>query len=130
MNILVATARTQGARANDYHFCTEGELVWIGLMCRRGQDDPDGSCGCGRGFGGLNSHKATTTAMVADLPGFTRADYVLAIRSSLADQGWPPSVAEEIADDQLGLARQWPPGTVIERRLDYVQARIMASGKT
>jgi hypothetical protein len=124
MKTLVATSRTQGTRVNDYHHCTEGELVWIGLVCSRDQDDPDGGCGCGRAFGGLNSHRATTTAMVADLPGFSRADYVLALRSSLFDQGWPDSVAEDIADLQLSLAGAWPPGTVVERRLDDVRARV------
>lgn len=124
MRMLVATAKTQGARANDYHHCTEGELVWIGLVCGRDEKDPDGGCGCGRGFGGLNSHRATTTALVADLTGFTRDDYVMAIRSSLAAQGWPPSVAEEIADAQLELAGKYPSGTVLERRLDDIYARI------
>lgn len=128
MKMLVATSRPQGARANDYHHCTEGELVWIGLVCRKDRDDPDGGCGCGRGFGGLNSHRATTTALVADLPGFTRDDYVLAIRSSLATQGWPPSVAEEIADGQLDLASNYPAGTVLERRLDDIYARIPIPG--
>jgi hypothetical protein len=27
MKVLVATARTQGDRPNDYHWCIEGELV-------------------------------------------------------------------------------------------------------
>lgn len=129
MKLLVATARTQGARASDYHHCTDGELVWIGLVCRKDRDDPDGGCGCGRGFGGLNSHRATTTALVADLPGFTRDDYVLAIRSSLAAQGWPPSVADEIADAQLELASDYPTGTVLERRLDDIYARIRLPSK-
>jgi|SRR6476661_1935988 len=63
MKLLVATARTQGARINDYNWCIEGELVRIGEVCARDRAEPDGGCGCGRGFGGLNSHRATTSAL-------------------------------------------------------------------
>ena len=77
MKILVATRLTQGAYANDYHYCVEGELVWIQEPCDRGADDPDGSCGCGRGFAGAASHRATTTATVVESP-MSRADLVLA----------------------------------------------------
>ena len=48
MKILVATGLTQGAEPNDYHFCVEGELVWIQEPCTSGRDNPDGGCGCGR----------------------------------------------------------------------------------
>jgi len=73
MKVLVATTRTQGARPNDYHYCIEGELVRINEVCARDRGDPDGGCGCGRGFGGLNSHQATTTARIAEVP-LTLAD--------------------------------------------------------
>ena len=66
----------------------------------------------------------TPVDAVADLPGFTHEDYVLAIRSSLAVQGWPPSVAEEIADGLRELASHYPVGAVLERRLDDIYARI------
>jgi hypothetical protein len=122
MKVLVATNRTQGLRKNDYDHCIEGELVWITLVCAADAADPDGACGCGRGFGGLNSHRATSTARVADLA-FTRAEYREAIRSSLAAQGWPPSYAAEIADDLLALAASWPVDAVVERRLDDVRVR-------
>jgi hypothetical protein len=125
MRMLVATAQTQGARINDYNFCVEGELVWIAPACTSGGANADSGCGCGRGFGGLNSHRATTTAMVVERPGLGRADYLEAIRSSLTQQGWPGSLAEEIADSQLALAGRWPPGTVIERRLDEFRPRAM-----
>ena len=32
MKVLVATAQTQGERANDFNYCIEGELVWIGMV--------------------------------------------------------------------------------------------------
>ncbi|PTR36652.1 hypothetical protein C8K38_12345 [Rhodococcus sp. OK611] len=123
MRGLVATARTQGQRDNDFDFCVEGELVWIGLVCARDEADPDGGCGCGRAFSGLNSHRATTTARVAELAGFTGDDYVEALRSGLAQAGWPPNLAGELAGDMLAIAAHWPAGTVIERRLDRFQAR-------
>jgi hypothetical protein len=97
--------------------------VRIGFVCASDLRDPDGPCGCGRSFGGLNSHLATTTAMVHDLSGFSRADYVEAIRSSLEQQGWSWQTAAEEADMLLEAARFWPSGTVLERRLDDVRVR-------
>ncbi|MEC3976108.1 DUF7715 family protein [Amycolatopsis sp. H20-H5] len=128
MKLLVATARTQGRRKNDFHFCVEGELVWIGMVCTADEQDPDGGCGCGRAFGGLDSRRSTTTALVAEVPGFSAGDYVEAIRSSIGHQGWDPSLAEEIAHGQLELIRDWPPGTVVERRLDEFVPRPSREG--
>jgi hypothetical protein len=124
MKVLVATARTQGDRAGDFNWCVEGELVWMGEVCAADERDPDrGVCGCGRSFGGLNSHRGTTTAEVRDLVGFSRTDYVEAIRSSLEQQGWPTDTAEAEADDLLEVAGFWEPGTVVERRLDSIRVR-------
>ncbi|MBC3191549.1 hypothetical protein H7X46_10790 [Pseudonocardia sp. C8] len=124
MKILVATARTQGARSNDFDWCIEGELVRIAEVCARDRSDPDGGCGCGRGFGGLNSHRSTTTAMVAEVP-LSWEDYVQAIRSSMEQQGWCPcagcavAAAEHLAAVVAGL----PVGAVVERRLDKIVVR-------
>lgn len=119
MKVLVATASTQGERFNDYHWCIEGELVRIGEVCSQDRIDPEGGCGCGRGFSGLNSHRATTTARIADLP-LSRADYAEAIRSSLQQQGWDPCAdcAAQEAAELAALVADWPVGTVIERRLE------------
>ena len=68
MHVLTATSRTQGQRANDYTFTIEGELVRVDEACGSDQRDPDGGCGCGRGFAGMSSCRATTTALVRDLP--------------------------------------------------------------
>jgi hypothetical protein len=127
MKVLVATARTQGDRPNDYHWCIEGELVRIGEVCPLDRSDPDGGCGCGRGFGGLNSHRATTTARIAEVP-LSRADYVEAIRSSLQQQGWDPCIgcAESEADELAALVADWPAGAVVERRLDELWVRCLA----
>ncbi|MFC3450196.1 DUF7715 family protein [Amycolatopsis speibonae] len=125
MKLLVATSRTQGTRENDFSFCVEGELIWIAPCCEAGEGSPDSDCGCGRSFGGLNSHGGTTTALVAELPGFTYSDYTEALRSSLAAQGWPPDAAEEVATGLLAFSDYWEVGTVLERRFDLFVERLV-----
>ncbi|MHA6623096.1 DUF7715 family protein [Pseudonocardia sp. DLS-67] len=129
MNVLVATARTQGDRPNDYHFCIEGELVRIDEVCARDRGDPDGGCGCGRGFGGLNSHRATTTARIAEVP-LSLGDYALAIQSSLQQQGWNTCAdcAMSEAVDLAAFVLGWPVGSVVERRLDALVVRTLGVG--
>jgi hypothetical protein len=117
MKILVATQLTQGTSPNDYHYCIEGELVWLQEPCDRDKKNPDEPCGCGRGFAGAASHRATTTAMVVESP-MTREDVVLAFQTSLQDGGWPVEWAEEVADDNLEIAGQLPVGSIITRKLD------------
>ncbi|HEX6525035.1 MAG TPA: hypothetical protein VF070_34280 [Streptosporangiaceae bacterium] len=123
MKLLTATNLTQGYRDNDFDFCVEGELVHLDPPCAKDRDDPDGPCGCGRSFGGLNSHLATTTVLIRDVAGFTAEDYVEAIRSSLDQQGYDSSQAVHEAATLYCLAQYWPAGTVLERRLDQVAAR-------
>ncbi|GAA0946197.1 DUF7715 family protein [Pseudonocardia zijingensis] len=127
MKVLVATARTQGDRPDDYHWCIEGELVRIGEVCAADLADPDAGCGCGRAFAGLNSHRATTTARIAEVP-LSQADYVEAIRSSLQQQGWDPcgDCAAGEAVQLAALVVDWPVGTVVERRLDDLFVRCLA----
>lgn len=127
MNILVATRHTQGYSPGDYHYCIEGELVWVQEPCARGRDDPDGACGCGRGFAGAASHRATTTAMVLESE-MTRDEMVLAFKTSLDDGGWPTEWAQDVADENLELANRLPAGTVIERRLDGFCVRAVTLG--
>jgi hypothetical protein len=117
MKTLVATAHTQGMSLDDYHYCIEGELVWLQEPCDRDKNDPDGPCGCGRGFAGAASHRATTTAMVVESD-MTRDDVVLAFRTSLSDGGWPVEWADEVADDNMVIAAQLPVGTIIVRKLE------------
>jgi hypothetical protein len=117
MKILVATGHTQGTNPNDYHHCVERELVWIQEPCDRDRRDPQGPCGCGRGFAGAASHRATTTAMVVESD-MTRDDVVLAFETSLSDGGWPLAWAEDVADDNLEIAAQLPVGAIITRQLD------------
>jgi hypothetical protein len=87
MRMLVATHRTNGLAPGDYCFCVEGELVYMQDPCANDLDDPGGPCGCGRGFSGMNSHRAVTTALVVETD--LRQDEVReALRSSLEAGGW------------------------------------------
>jgi hypothetical protein len=137
MQLLVATSQTQGMRDNDYYFATEGELVWTGaLVCATDQNDPDGGCGCGRGFAGLSSHRACSTAAVRQL-GLTRADVDLALRGHLESAGWlqymsaadAEDMVREEVDEMLRLGAAFPLGTVIERRLDVFRQRLPSSSR-
>jgi hypothetical protein len=80
MKILTAIRATQGQRASDFNCCIEGEVVtFVGVLCDTDRrEDPDGGCGCGRAFAGLNSHKGTTTAVVRDIDGYTFEDLAAA----------------------------------------------------
>jgi hypothetical protein len=122
VKILVATGLTQGTSPRDYHYCVEGELVWIQEPCDRDRRDPDEGCGCGRGFAGAASHRATTTATVVESD-LTREDLVLAYRTSLEDGGWPVAWAEDVTDDVLQLIAPLRPGTIMVRRLDELFLR-------
>ena len=82
-------------------------------------------CGCGRGFAGAASHRATTTATVVE-SALTRVDVVLAFQTSLVDGGWPIEWAEEVADDNLAVADDLSVGTVIGRRLDGLLVRAIS----
>ncbi|GHJ58842.1 hypothetical protein NOK12_13600 [Nocardioides sp. OK12] len=129
MKVLVATSSTQGEVDGDYSFCVPGEILWITMVCDTDRLYPEKGCGCGRGFGGLTSHRATTTAEVADLD-ITEADLGLAVRTSLTDQGWlAPEIAEmhdEIVAETVelvrALAEPLPEGTIVRRRLDEFHA--------
>ena len=131
MRILVATHRTNGDLPGDYDHCVEGELVYMQEPCASDKRDPDGPCGCGRGFAGTNSHHATSTALVVDSD-LSPADVDEAIRSSLEAGGWldpaycTPQMARamvrESVDDMSGVARHFPPGTVVRRRINHYYA--------
>ena len=98
--------------------------------------DPCGSpdCGCDRGFVGLASHRATTTALVVDLeiePGAFRD----AVRGSLDDQGWLAGLsaadADEIVDDEVGtlafVCSHYEVGTIVRRRGSEIWCRPIAA---
>lgn len=124
MKVPVATAHTQGVRPNDYHWAVEGELVRIDSVCRKDLDDPEGDCGCGRGFAGTNSARATTTALVAEVP-LSLDDYAEAIRSSLEQQGYGTRTAWAEAEGLADCAAAFATGTVLERRIWDLRVRAL-----
>ncbi|WP_326546877.1 hypothetical protein QGN32_01230 [Mycolicibacterium sp. ND9-15] len=122
MKILVATALTQGTHPGDYNHCVEGELVWVQEPCDRDIRDSRMPCGCGRGFAGAASHRATTTARVVESP-LTREELVTAFQTSLQDGGWPAEWAEDVVEDNIFAASQFPVGTVVGRNLELLISR-------
>lgn len=89
MRVVVATRESQGARTDDFDWCLDGELVWVAEPCGRDRQGDRHSCGCGRAFAGMASHRSTTTAVVRNLPQLTRVEFEATLRVSLTDQGWP-----------------------------------------
>jgi hypothetical protein len=122
MKILVATALTQGMLPTDYNYCVEGELVWVQDPCDRDLSDSAMPCGCGRGFAGAASRRATTTAQVVETA-ISREQLMLAFQTSLADGGWPVEWAKDVAEDNIFAASQFPVGTVVGRKLDLLVSR-------
>ncbi len=126
MKVLIATSHTQSLRIDDYHFAVAGELVYLPLFdCDR--DD----CGCTRGFAGLSSSKATTTAMVIDRPDMTKADLEVAVADGLHRQGWltegwseaHADILEEVMQEIEWVTREYPLNAIIERNQGTVRCR-------
>jgi hypothetical protein len=103
MRVLVATHEGQGEVPGDYCFTVDGELVTtVVAQCCSSQE-----CGCGRGFSGMASDRATTTAIVVDLPALTREALRGAVVDSLTRGGWigfSPEALAELEDDE----EDWP----------------------
>ena len=70
-------------------------MARYGLVCDSETSDGRG-CGCGRGFPGLQTHKATTTVMVVDRD-ITEAEWRRIVHDSLHATGW----AERMLPDEL-----------------------------
>lgn len=121
MKVLIATNETQGSYPGDYAWTVEGELVTVGsLECCR----PD-ACGCGRGFCGVGSSRATTTAMVVERPDLTIDDLRDAVEDWLEQDGWTALLedATELADlvdghvhDIITTSEFFPAGAVVRRQ--------------
>ncbi|MCW2857768.1 MAG: hypothetical protein JWR52_3383 [Marmoricola sp.] len=126
MRVLVATDRSNGVEPGDYTHCVEGELVYMQEPCASDLKNPDGPCGCGRGFAGMSSHRATTTALVTDSD-LGREEIREALRSSLEAGGWldptictadlAEAMVEESLHDVFRVAEHFPAGSVVRRRL-------------
>lgn len=129
MLVLVATRQSQGDVPGDYCWTVEGELVTpVVAECASGH-----RCGCRRGFPGLASAKATTTAMVVDLP-LSEIDLREAIFDSLDRGGWfeliPIEEAGDLVDEHVELieavCRRFGAGAVVGRDGDLVFDRSIA----
>jgi len=129
MLVLVATNELQGTMPDDYGWTVEGELVTpvVAECCT-----PE-TCGCASGFPGLASSRATTTAMVADLPHLSEADLRDAIEGALTRDGWfdllddDSAAMAELVDEHLecisAVCATFPVSTVIGRAGSVVFAR-------
>lgn len=127
MRVLVATTETQGDRPGDYSATLEGELVTVLVVeC----DAPD-RCGCGRGFPGLASRRATTTACVVERPDLDADTVRDLVADSLDRDGWgrglQPDEFDDLVDDHVALLAMvcgsFPVGTVVGRSGALVFAR-------
>jgi hypothetical protein len=129
VKVLVATTEGQGERHDDYAWAVDGELVYVpSLVC----DDID--CGCGRGFAGMASAQATTTALVVERHDLSPNDLGNALSDSLERQGWLSGRWSELDEDvfrelferlQLATAH-FVPGSIIERDGDQLRCRYRA----
>ncbi len=133
MLVLVATNESQGHAPDDYSYTVEGELVTtVVTKCA----NPD--CGCDRGFPGLASQFATTTAQVADLPHLTESDLRDALVDYLDRGGWFDLLRDEpdvemIVDDMVdehveaiaAVCARCPVGTIVERSGTLVFTRFI-----
>ena len=147
MLVLIDTNELQGTTADDYSFTVEGELVTpLAAECASGE-----RCGCDRGFPGLASGFATTTALVAERPGVSERDLRDAVfdwldrggwidlfeatardRSELGGRSFEPDddiddLIESIIDEHVDCIHEvcstYPVGTVVVRRGHLVMTR-------
>jgi hypothetical protein len=131
MRVLISTSETQGQRSDDYHWTCDGELVRLPLA-----ECPDAECGCSRGFAGLASRRATTTAVVEERPDLDVSGLGELLRQDVLDgigPGGLPLTDEELdeideeTEEELHLLQHitshFPPGTVIERSGSVLRAR-------
>lgn len=127
MKLLVATTKTQGDKKNDFNWLPTGEYVVMGFVCDTDRGDPDGGCGCGRAFEGIDHLKSATTAEVVEAP-FDRAKWVEMVRLSKTKAGWNEmedfdEFCAAIADEVIDAVRDLPIGTVVGRRIDDLVVR-------
>lgn len=96
MKVLVATREGQGSLETDYCRTVDGEPVYV-----QAEDCSRPECGCDRGFAGLSSSRATTTAQVVDRPDMSLADLKAALTDSLTRDGRGPSALGRRSDDRF-----------------------------
>jgi len=136
MLVLIATHELQGTGSDDYAHTVEGELVTpLATECASGD-----RCGCRRGFPGLASGLATTTAMIVERPGVTERDLCDAVYDWLDRGGWidlleqqhdddddVEEIVDALIDEHVEMIRDvcasFPEGTVVVRRGVMISAR-------
>ena len=131
MKVLVATKECQGELPGDYSWTVEGELVTpvVGECCSPKK------CGCGRGFPGLASSRATTTAKVVDQPELDRDELWDVLHDSLERQGWLKHLEgdeiDEVVDEHIAcieiVCASYPIGTIVGRWGTNVWSRSMSA---
>ena len=115
MKVLIATAESQGQAADDYCWTTEGELIRL-------VDCPDDYCRCS-GFGGVESHKASSTALVVERADLNPSTLLEVFRQDMENQGYAEYLSEaELNETIVGelaelvvMLRDIAPGEVVER---------------
>lgn len=126
MYVLEATGDTQGEREDDYTWTIDGELVFIPppVACR----NPE--CGCDRGFAGMTSHRATTTARIAERGDMDEDEYRDVVFAAMRDQGYDLIGLENLGDavyEHLSAVRWFGKdhgvGTVVGRTASSVFLR-------
>lgn len=123
---LLRTAGHDVVHTGDIDLATEGELVTLPPMeC----DRPD-SCGCGRSFAGLTSHRATTTAEIVERSDLDQGRMRRLLEEDWERQGVPvdarlrTAIQEDVAAIEAGLAA-FPLGGVVHRAGDGATLRWM-----
>ncbi len=143
MRVLVATNHLQGSKDGDDAHTVEGELLLVEVA----ECDLPEQCGCGRGWPGMASRSATTTAMVVDLPHLSEDDLRHAVLDWLTASGWVDlfrdaaeadsgftdpfhdfdemlaSMVDEHVELIAEVCESFPTGTVLERRGSSVSPR-------
>jgi hypothetical protein len=123
MRLLIATARTQGYRSDDYFTAREGELVWVPEPCPGAIPYPGAPlCACSYSFGGVESGGATTSALIVESD-LSRRELVRAFVTGSSSNEWSASRPGECVDQMLAAAGRWPTGTVIGRRFARFELR-------
>jgi hypothetical protein len=130
MLVLVATTETQGEMSEDYAWTVDGELVTPLVE----QCSTPFTCGCGRGFPGLASERATTTAMVVDRPELSPQMFRTVLADALERGGWAArredAAFQALVDQHLRcidhVCAMFPVGTVVNRCGEQIFAREIA----
>lgn len=122
MYVLTATSTTQGLVDDDYGWTVDGELVVLPFL-----DCSDPECGCSRGWAGLTSRRATTTAEVCERSDLDWDEYRALIVDHWDEQldGVSLAADEEYVEEVDGfiacvqaLGTNFGPGAVVRRRAD------------